>query len=70
MWQNILAVLIRQPLITSQVFFSANINSLRELWVCRIVIFAESQYSAEHSALPNNEENMFNQASGLLWVTI
>ena len=35
---------------------------------CRIRIFcrihfAESEYSAEHSALPNNEENMFNQAS-------
>ena len=35
---------------------------------CRIRIFcqihfAESKYSAEHSALPNNEENMFNQAS-------
>ena len=34
---------------------------------CRIRIFcrihfAESEYSAEHSALPNNEENMFNQA--------
>ena len=35
---------------------------------CRIRIFcrihfAESEYSAEHSALPNNEEHMFNQAS-------
>ena len=35
---------------------------------CRIRIFcrihfAESEYSAEHSALPNSEENMFNQAS-------
>ena len=35
---------------------------------CRIRIFsrihfAESEYSAEHSALPNNEENMFNQSS-------
>ena len=29
---------------------------------CRIH-FAESEYSAEHSALPNNGENMFNQAS-------
>ena len=36
---------------------------LYSLGVCRIVIFAESEYSAEHSALPNNEENMFNQAS-------
>ena len=31
----------------------------RLLGVCRIVIFAESEYSAEYSALPNNEENMF-----------
>ena len=35
---------------------------------CRIQIicqihFAESEYSVKHSALPNNEENMFNQAS-------
>ena len=35
---------------------------------CRIRIFcrihfAESEYSAEHSALLNSEENMFNQAS-------
>ena len=35
---------------------------------CRIRIFcrihiAESEYSAEHSTLPNNEENMFNQTS-------
>ena len=37
--------------------------AVRLLGVCRIVIFAESEYSAEHSALPNNEENMFNQAS-------
>ena len=48
--------------------FNLNIRGVPNSDFCRIRIFcrihfAESEYSAEHSALPNNEENMFNQAS-------